>query len=203
MKDIREIIANNLVSLRKKHGFTQNELAKKLDYSDNTISRWECAELAPSIETMQKISEIYNIPLTSLFEENVTKVIDNNKKGEKIHKLTITLLFVSLAWLVASVVFAYGEIVFNKNLWIAFIWAVPISFLILIPFNEVWGNTLYKVLISSGFIWTTLTSIYLQFLKYNLWLIYIIGIPAQLGIIVWFLMKRNKAKYFTNNKKDG
>ena len=35
MKDIREIIAKNLITLRKKHGFTQNELAKKLDYSDN------------------------------------------------------------------------------------------------------------------------------------------------------------------------
>ena len=188
MKDIKEIIANNLVSLRKKHGFTQNELAKKLDYSDNTISRWDCAELAPSIETMQKISEVYNIPLTSLFEENVTKEIDKNTKGEKVHKLTITLLFVSLAWLVASVAFAYGEIVFNKNLWTVFIWAVPISLLIMMPFNEVWGRTVYKVLISSGFIWTTLASFYLQFLQYNLWLIFIVGIPAQLGIIMWFLL---------------
>lgn len=203
MKDIKEIIANNLITLRKKHGFTQNELAKKLDYSDNTISRWECAELAPSIETMQKISEVYNIPLTSLFEENATGVIDSNKKAEKVHKLTITLLFVSLAWLIASVVFAYGEIVFDKNLWIVFIWAVPISFLIMMPFNEVWGNTVYKVLISSGFTWTTLASFYLQFLQYNLWLIFIVGVPAQLAIIVWFLMRRNKAKYLKNNKKDG
>ena len=199
MKDIKNIIANNLITLRKKHSLTQNELAKKLDYSDNTISRWECAEISPSIETLQKISEIYEIPLASLFEENAYEIVEQKHKSERVHKLTITLLFVSLAWFIATIVFAYGEIIFNKNLWIVFIWAVPVSFLIMIPFNEVWGNTLYKCLITSGFLWTCLASFYLQFLEYNLWLIFIIGVPAQLGIITWVFMRRNKIKY--NKKK--
>lgn len=194
MKDIKEIIAKNLLSLRKKNGLTQNELAQKLNYSDNTVSRWECAEISPSIETLQKISEVYDIPLTALFEENATELVEKKHKSERVHKLTITLLFVSLVWFIATVVFAYGEIIFNKNMWTLFIWAVPASFLIMIPFNEVWGTTLYKCLLTSAFLWTTLVSIYLQFLKYNLWLIFIVGIPAQLGIIVWIFMKRNKIK---------
>ena len=201
MKDIKQIIAQNLIILRKKHGLTQNELAKKLDYSDNTVSRWECAELSPSIETLQKISEIYSIPLASLFEENAVKIVDKQEKFEKGYKLTITLLFMSLVWLAATIVFVYGEIVFNINLWTVFIWAVPLSFLIMIPFNEVWGNTLYKCLLTSGLLWTTLASIYLQFLEYNLWLIFLIGIPAQIGNIMWILMKRNKIKSKQNIKK--
>ncbi|MGN0961716.1 MAG: helix-turn-helix domain-containing protein, partial [Christensenellales bacterium] len=43
MKDIKQIIANNLITLRKKNNLTQNELAEKINYSDNAISRWEHA----------------------------------------------------------------------------------------------------------------------------------------------------------------
>ena len=201
MRDIREIVAENLISLRKKHGLTQNELAKKLDYSDNTVSRWECGEISPNIETLQRISELYNIPITSLLEENISKTIDKDIKAEKGYKLTITLLFMSLVWFAATIIFVYGEMVFNKNLWTVFIWATPLSFLIMIPFNDVWGNTLYKCLLTSGLLWSTLTSIYLQFLQYNLWLIFLIGIPAQMGNILWILMKRSKRKSQNKTKK--
>ncbi len=194
MKDIKEIISTNLINLRKQHGLTQNELAKKLDYSDNTISRWECGELCPSVETLQKISEIYNIPLTALFEENVAKEVKKSAKYERIHKLFITMLFVSLAWFVAAIVYTYGKAIFHKNLWMAFVYAVPISFLIMMPFNEVWGNVVYKCLITSAFLWSVLATIYLQFLQYNIWLVFIIGIPAQVGIIAWILLRRNKEK---------
>ena len=49
MNDIKHVIAKNLITLRKKNGLTQNELAQKLNYSDNAISRWEHAEVTPSI----------------------------------------------------------------------------------------------------------------------------------------------------------
>jgi len=192
MKDIREIIAQNLIALRKKHHLTQNELAKKLDYSDNTVSRWECAELAPSVETLQKICQIYNIPLASILEENVVAVNDRDEKSERIHKLAITLIMVSIVWFSATVIYVYGHLIFNRNLWTVFIWAIPISFLIMIPFNEVWGKPLYKCLLLSAFQWTLLASFFLQFLSYNLWLIFIIGIPTQLGIIVWVFLRKNK-----------
>ena len=164
MKDIREIIAKNLITLRKKHGFTQNELAKKLDYSDNTISRWENAELSPSIETLQKISEVYNIPLNTLLEEDALTVNKHEEKNEKIHKLSITALFVSIIWLIATILFVYGKLIFKQNLWTVFVWAIPTSFLAIIPFNEVWGTPLYKCLLVSGLAWTLLLSFYLQFL---------------------------------------
>ena len=193
------IFSDNLKRFRQNKNYTQEQVADILGVSSHSVSRWECGEIAPNIETLQRISEVYEIPLTSLLEENVTTTIDKEMKAEKAYKLTITLLFMSLAWLAATIIFAYGEIVFNKNLWTVFIWAIPLSFLIMIPFNEVWGNTVYKCLLYSGLIWTFLTSIYLQFLQYNLWLIFLIGIPAQLGNIMWILMKRTKKK--TQTKK--
>lgn len=198
MKDIKQIVSENLISLRKQHNLTQNELAKKLNYSDNTISRWELGEISPTIETLQKISEIYEIPLSSLLEENVTKIVNKKEKNEKAYRLTITLLFVSLAWFAATLAYSYCEIIFNKNFWTLFVWAVPLSFLIMMPFNKVWGNTTYKCIINSAFLWSLLAAFYLQCLEYNLWLIFIIGVPAQAGILLWIFMKRAKNK--TNSK---
>ena len=55
MENVKEIIAANLVALRKSKRWTQQELAEKLAYSDKAVSRWEHAETLPDIETLCKI----------------------------------------------------------------------------------------------------------------------------------------------------
>ena len=88
MKEIKEIISNNLITLRKAHSLTQNELAEKLAYSDNMVSRWERGEITPSIETLQKISEFYNVSLSSLLEEKkAEEVVNKNNQDEKINNM--------------------------------------------------------------------------------------------------------------------
>ena len=105
MTDIKDVIAKNLIELRKKHNLTQNELAQKLNYSDNTISRWERGELTPSIETLQAISEFFDVPIENLIKENVVKQTELDQKAQKLKKLSIVLLSVSLVWFV--VILAY------------------------------------------------------------------------------------------------
>ena len=63
MADIKQIIAKNIIDLRKKNKMTQNELAEKLNYSDNAVSRWERAEVTPSVETIEQIAEVFNVPI--------------------------------------------------------------------------------------------------------------------------------------------
>ena len=96
--DIKNIIADNLIKLRKKNNLTQGEMAEKLNYSDNAISRWERGEVTPSVETLEQISHIFNIPLTSLFEEGVVEKVRLSDKKQLINKLAVTLIFMSLAW---------------------------------------------------------------------------------------------------------
>lgn len=194
MKNIAEIIANNLIMLRKKHNLTQNDLAEKLKYSDNTISRWEHAEITPTIETLQKISEIYEVPLEYLLKENITENISKDARVEKLNKLSSILLMVSVVWFVAVIAFIYGKMFFNTYFWTAFVWAIPISCLVLLPFNDYWGKYIYKFVILSIFTWSLILSIFLQFLEFKLWLIFFAGIPAQLGLIIWSFIKPKKKK---------
>ena len=52
MEDIRSIIANNLVILRRKKEMTQTELAEMLNNSDKAVSKWERGESVPDISVL-------------------------------------------------------------------------------------------------------------------------------------------------------
>ena len=75
MENIKEIISNNIIMLRKQKNLTQLELGEAIHYSDKAISRWEKGESLPDIETLQLLSETLDVPLTYLFEEHSKEVI--------------------------------------------------------------------------------------------------------------------------------
>ena len=49
MNDLKQIIAHNIIKLRKEKNLTQIEFAQKLNYSDKAISKWERAESSPDL----------------------------------------------------------------------------------------------------------------------------------------------------------
>ncbi len=186
MKPIAEIIAENLVSLRKKHNLTQNDLADKLKYSDNTISRWEHAEITPSVETLEKISEIYEVPLESLFKENISQTLDKQEKTRKVSQICTALLIVMVAWIFAITCFTYAQIVVGENVWTIFIWAIPVSCVILMLF---YNNKIYRFVLSTILLWTFLLAVFLEFYQYKFWLVFFSGIPIQIVFVIWAFIK--------------
>ena len=63
-----------LLDLRKKKGWSQEELAYKLDVSRQTISNWELGETAPNPEQL--------IMLSSVFEKSIDELVGNEIKIE-------------------------------------------------------------------------------------------------------------------------
>ncbi|MBR3885187.1 MAG: helix-turn-helix transcriptional regulator [Clostridia bacterium] len=199
MKEIKEIISQNLISLRKERGLTQNELAEKLAYSDNMVSRWERGEITPSIETLQKISEFYNVSLSSLLEENSA---DNSAKEksqeEKINnmkKFSIILSILTTVWFAITISFVYANAVLHQNIWKIFVLGVPLSCIVLLLFNGTWNKYIYRFVVSTVLLWSLLTFLYLNFLEYNLYLIFIVGVPVQLSLVIWAFIKPKKISH--------
>ena len=60
--ELKDIVAKNLVELRKIFGFTQLEIAEKLNYSDKAISKWERGESLPDVETLKKLPTSTALP---------------------------------------------------------------------------------------------------------------------------------------------
>lgn len=75
-------ISEHLKILREKSGYSQEDLAQKLNISRQSISKWELGKSTPDINYFIKLSEIYNLSLDELIkgeeseEENFTKDID-------------------------------------------------------------------------------------------------------------------------------
>ena len=62
---------NKLYELRKQKGFSQEELASRLNVSRQTVSKWEVGESTPDMEKLVAISALFEISL------------DNRKKAKK------------------------------------------------------------------------------------------------------------------------
>lgn len=59
---------NTLSKLRKKNGFTQLQLAEKLNVSDKTVSKWENGGGYPEITILPLLSEIFGVSIDYLFK---------------------------------------------------------------------------------------------------------------------------------------
>ena len=70
--DIKMNLAEKLISLRKKQGLTQLELAEKLDVSRQAVSRWEAGDAMPGIENLKLLSELYEVSIDFLLNDNLT-----------------------------------------------------------------------------------------------------------------------------------
>jgi len=186
MENIKQIISKNLIELRKRNKWTQAELAEKLNYSDKAISRWESGDTLPDIDMLCRICELYKVSFDYLTHDGTPKEkIKFSFKKELGNKLVITLLAISIVWFLATIVYVYAGIIGHKYLWQVFIWAIPFSCTVGLVFNAIWGKRIFSFAIVSFLIWSGLLAIYIQYLSYNLWLIFILGIPVQVAIILW------------------
>jgi len=60
--------ADRLLTLRKEHGFSQEELAEKLGISRQAISKWERAEASPDTDNLIELAKLYGISLDDLLQ---------------------------------------------------------------------------------------------------------------------------------------
>ena len=75
--------AKRLYELRVAHGYSQLELASFVGVSNKAISKWENANAEPSLKTLKKLSEIYNL--------NIDEILSTKKTNDKqIYKIVIT-----------------------------------------------------------------------------------------------------------------
>jgi len=200
MRDVRQIIAENLIELRKLNKLTQLELAEKLNYSDKAISKWERAESLPDVEILCQIAELYGVSLDYLVtkdHEEATLEYKISKERANVNKTIITWLSVFSAVLLVVLSYFLVLTITKHNLWILFVWMVPLCATIYLIFNCIWGKRFIKFVTLSILMWSLIASFALQFMQYNIWLIFILGVPGE--IIIFLTSRLGKLK--TNSHK--
>lgn len=194
MAEIKDILAKNLLELRKAASLTQLELAEKLNYSDKSVSKWEHGDAVPDIEVIASIANFYSVSVDYLITEHKEGEISPAEQQRKFdsNKLVITLLSVSAVWIVSTIVYVQLLLWAKINYWQAFVWSVPASCIVMIVFNAIWGRRRFSAVLVSVLVWSIITGLYLQTLKYNMWVLYFIGIPLQISVILWSRLGRGK-----------
>ena len=204
MEELRLIIGKNLTELRKRKGLTQLELAEKFNYTDRAISKWENGDTVPDIVVLYNLCEFYGVTLDYLTHEDNDQYIkkDLDEGLENWNKIAISALVTSIVWMIATIIFVYT--LFNEKtkanpLWQSFVWAVPASAIVLLFFEKhYFRRKVVYFIYWSIFLWGSISSIYVSALSFNAWPLFIVGIPAQITLIIWLnikkIPKKNKEK---------
>ncbi len=192
MAELKRVIATNITELRKAYPLTQAELAEKLNYSDKSVSKWERGESIPDVIVLKQIADLFGVTVDYMLAEthdraSVSESIPNRQKK---NRRIITGLSCMLSVLIATVAFVILNLATDVSFsWLVFVWCVPICSILLIVFTSVWGKPTHNYTYISVLTWSLLACIYLTIGDWNNWLIFVIGIPAQIIICMWSGLK--------------
>ena len=188
MDDLKRIVAKNIIYLRTSHKMTQLELGEAISYSDKSVSKWERGEALPDAFVLKELSKLFNVPVDYLLHEHDEKDL-KPVKAQLYDKRIISLVSFLGTWTLALIIFAVFWFL-GSMYWIIFAYALPASLIVMIVLTAVWGKSKTNIFFVSLLIWSIIAAVYLTFLQYNWWLLFVIGIPAQIITVLAFYIKR-------------
>ncbi len=65
------ILADKIIELRKKNGWSQEELAEKMDVSRQSISKWEGAQSVPDMNRIIRLSQVFGVSTDFLLKDEI------------------------------------------------------------------------------------------------------------------------------------
>ena len=200
---LKSQIGANIAAYRKRAGLTQAGLAERLNYSDKAVSKWERGESVPDVLTLVQLADQFDITVGDLLvdpnqlpedtgspmQQAMEQVVEKTLK-KKANKSIILKLSSLLVWFVALffyVVLSTLDIGQSWN-WIFFIYAIPANAIVLLSLRSAWHDFRWNKILISTIAWGSLLSVYMTFTFFgqNIWRIFLLGIPGQLAIWLWF-----------------
>ena len=200
-------IGRNISAYRKDLGLTQAGLAEKLNYSDKAVSKWERGESIPDVLTLMQLANQFGVTVNDLLcdpnelpgnpgtlEKAMTQVSEKALK-RKANKNVILALSSTLVWFVALFAFVMLSTFdfLEKYSCLLFFYAIPANCIVLLSLRSAWHDFRWNKMLITGIVWGSLLSIFVTvqiFLNYNFWKIFLLGIPGQIAIFLWFRMFR-------------
>lgn len=193
MDNFKKIVADNIIKLRTSKGMTQAELGEMLSYSDKSISKWERADALPDAYVLKKIADVFDVTVDYLLNEHSPDEKIVVEKPRTYSRTMISVITVIGIWTLALFAFVITWLC-SMPTPLIFAYTVPVSLIVLLVLNSVWGIGKLNMFIISGIVWGLITCVYLTFYQSNWWQLFIIGFPAQIIIILSFFIKKKRSQ---------
>lgn len=195
MEEVKLAVASNLIKLRTAAGMTQTDLGAKLNYSDKTISKWERADALPDVAVLKQIADLFEVSVDYLLGAHDPR----DKPASQSHASTahahncrtITMLSIAGIWTLAVLGFVIVWMLGSMQ-WLIFVYAVPVSLITHLVLNSVWHSGKNNFFLVAALVLCIIAVIYLTLLKYQLWQLFLVVIPAELVVYLSFRIKKVK-----------
>lgn len=80
------MFSEKLISLRKKSGMSQQELADRISVTRQTISNWECGQGSPSLDKAVELASLYHISIDDLVADRVGIIVRHKRGSNRLLK---------------------------------------------------------------------------------------------------------------------
>ena len=134
----------------------------------------------------------------SKLEKAMTQVSEKALK-RKANKNVIQALSSTLVWFVALLAFVVLSSFDSLERYscLLFFVAIPANAIVLLSLRSAWHDFRWNQALITIIVWGSLLSIYmvgLMVFQYNFWKLFLLGIPGQLAIFLWFRLFRPAKK---------
>lgn len=93
------ILADKIIRLRKKNGWSQEELAEKINVSRQAVSKWESAQTVPDLEKILMLGALFGVTTDYLLKDEIeSEEFSSGGEDSAVRRLTLADANEYLAW---------------------------------------------------------------------------------------------------------
>ncbi len=93
-------IGEKIAILRKTKNLSQSDIAKELYVSNKTVSKWECGNGIPDVETLKKLADFFHVSLDYFVDDKTPATKNQEPKTHKKLPLKVLIISISVALVV-------------------------------------------------------------------------------------------------------
>lgn len=142
---MRNSIADNIVSIRKKYRLSQEQFAEKVNVSRQAVSNWERGVAVPDVTILDKIATIFETDLTSLVSGTTESEYTNTGSNENLKMKPFFMIISVIMAIVHLILGICGFVNFVAVISLPLMCAFILS-IIYLTFNQMIKSNNYKML---------------------------------------------------------
>ena len=119
------ILADKITALRKKAGWSQEELAEQLGVTRQSVSKWEGAQSVPDMDKVVQMSRLFGVTTDFLLKDELSEEEDYTRENKA--KSPVIGAVSGIYWLLVTAVYLFytvGPMGNGQPKYSWFIWAV-------------------------------------------------------------------------------
>lgn len=117
-------LADKIIELRKKKGWSQEQLAEKMNVSRQAVSKWESAQALPDLDKILLIGSLFDVTTDYLLKDEIDEIIDkdNIADAKQLKQQIKNSVIAAYSGLLVVVYFVWSILSHNWHItWVTFV----------------------------------------------------------------------------------